>query len=53
MSIISNTYSASNTTQEIDLTLYNTLKRKRDRFSNCSRQLVMKAMADQDEISSP
>ena len=48
MNIISNTYSASNTTQEIDLTLYNTLKRKRDRFSNCSRQLVMKAIADQD-----
>ena len=48
MNIISNTYSTSNTTQEIDLTSYNTLKRKHDRFSNCSRQLVMKAIADQD-----
>ena len=46
--IISNTYSTSNTTQEIDLTLYNTLKRKRDRFSSCSKQLAMKAIADQD-----
>ena len=46
--IITNTYSTSHNTQEIDLTLYNTLKRKRDRFSNCSRQLVMKAIADQD-----
>ena len=45
--IISNTYSTSNITQEIDLTLYNTLKRKCDRFSNCSRQLVMKTIADQ------
>ena len=46
--ITSNTYSISNTTQEIGLTLYNTLKRKHDGFSNCSRQLVMKAIADQD-----
>ena len=30
------------------MTLYNTFKRKRDRFSNCSRQLVIKAIADQD-----
>ena len=30
------------------MTLYNTLKRKRDRFSNCSRQLVTKTIADQD-----
>ena len=45
---MSNTYSTSNNTQEIDLTLYNTFKRKHDRFSNCSRQLVMKAIADQD-----
>ena len=45
--IISNTNSTSNATQEIDLTLYNTLKRKCNQFSNCSRQLVMKVIADQ------
>ena len=46
--IISNTYSTSNTTQEIDWTLYNTLNRKSKQFNNCSRQLFMKAIVDQD-----
>ena len=44
----SDNYSTSNTAQEIDLILYNTLKRKCDRFNNCSRQLVMKAIVEQD-----
>ena len=47
--ITSNTSSTSSTTQEIELTLYNTLRRRCDRFSNCSGQLVMKAIADRDE----
>ena len=46
--IISNTYFTSSTAQEIDLTLYNTLKIKRGSFSKCSRRLVMKVIADQD-----
>ena len=46
--INSNIYSTSNTAQEINSILYNTLKRKCDRFSNCSRQLVMKTIAEKD-----
>ena len=50
-----NTYSTSHTTQEIGLTLLIHLVSVDvkadvviDRFSNCSRRLVMEAIADQD-----
>lgn len=46
--ILSNMSSLTSTPQDVDFTLFNTLKRKRDRFSNCARQLVVKAIADQD-----
>ena len=52
---ITNTYSTSHTTQEIGLTLLIHLVSVDvkadvviDRFSNCSRRLVMEAIADQD-----